>query len=117
MSKEVVKLKGRMKKRRYLHVKVKDSEIHGRGLFANASIAAGQLIGTYEGPRTDEDGTYVLWIECEEEGTYGVDGQNLLRYTNHSKRPNASFEGEQLYALKNIYSGDEITFHYGKAWE
>ncbi|MCB9831054.1 MAG: SET domain-containing protein-lysine N-methyltransferase [Planctomycetes bacterium] len=98
-------------------IEVRDSSIHGLGVFARRPIAAGVLIGCYEGPRVQEDGTYVLWIDCEEEGVYGVDGQNELRYVNHAARPNASFEGEELISLRPIAAGEEITFHYGEDWD
>ena len=96
---------------------VKPSPIHGRGLFAAQRIEADTYLGEYLGPRTQEDGPYVLWIE-EEDGTlYGIDGRNELRYTNHSCEPNAVMEGEYLYALRDIEPGEEITIHYGPDWE
>jgi SET domain-containing protein len=42
----------------------------------------------------------------------GRRGLNLLRYLNHAERPNAEFDGFDLYALKNIRAGEEITFNY-----
>jgi hypothetical protein len=36
---------------------------------------------------------------------------------NHTKRPNAEFEGADLFALRNIQPGQEILIHYGEAWE
>ncbi len=98
-------------------VTVRDSAIHGRGVFAAAFIPKDALIGRYAGPRVEHDDTYVLWIDCEEEGCYGIDGRNALRFTNHSAHPNASFEGPELIALRDILPGEEITFHYGEEWE
>ena len=49
-----------------------DSRIHGTGLFANRDIAPGEYIGTYWGPETRRNGTYVLWVhdtESEETAT------------------------------------------------
>ncbi|MEX0886151.1 MAG: SET domain-containing protein-lysine N-methyltransferase [Phycisphaeraceae bacterium] len=98
-------------------IRVKPSPIHGQGLFAATRIEAETYIGEYLGPRTQTDGLYVLWIE-EEDGTlYGIDGQNDLRYLNHSLEPNAELEGEELYALRDIELGEEITIHYGPDWE
>ena len=94
-------------------VYVADSTIHGRGAFAQQTINKNQYIGRYSGPRAKRNGKYVLWI-TEEDGTeYGIRGQNRLRYLNHSFKPNAYFEGEDLYALKRIRAGEEITFDYG----
>ncbi len=98
-------------------VEVRLSTIHGLGVFALRDLAPGALIGCYEGPRVDEDDVFVLWIDCEDEGLYGIDGRNDLRFVNHSARPNAIFEGEQLLTLRPIRAGEEITFHYGEEWE
>lgn len=100
-------------------VYVKDSPIHGFGCFALRRIRKGTHIGSYEGPKTMEDDTYVLWILEDEEADYweGVDGQNELRYMNHSSTPNAEFDGVDCYALRTIEENEEITFHYGDEWE
>ncbi|MFT7616748.1 MAG: hypothetical protein ACI97A_000377 [Planctomycetota bacterium] len=97
-------------------IKVRTSAIHGKGVFASALILSETLIGSYDGPRVNEDGTYVLWIDCELDGVYGIDGCNDLKYTNHSPTPNATFEGPELIALRDIMPGEEITFHYGDEW-
>jgi uncharacterized protein len=99
-------------------IEVKESPIHGFGLFAAADLTRGQHVGTYEGPATDEDDTYVLWVEKETGGeVYGVDGQNELRYVNHSSKPNVEFDGEELFALRKIAAGEELTVHYGEEWD
>ena len=94
-------------------LKVGSSPIHGRGLFARNDIKKGTYIGTYHGPDTDDNGTYVLWVK-EGRKWCGCDGKNILRYLNHSKKPNAEFDGRDLFALKKIREGDEITFDYGE---
>jgi SET domain-containing protein len=93
---------------------VADSPIHGKGLFAARALAAGELIGVYEGPRVEEDGTYVLWVEDEPGGGWtGYDGQNDMRFLNHSAAPNAEMDGLRCYALESIPAGREITIDYG----
>ncbi|OOZ34319.1 SET domain-containing protein [Solemya velesiana gill symbiont] len=93
-----------------------ESEIHGTGLFAKRKIKKGEYIGTYHGPKTRKNGTYVLWVydHDDEENAEGRDGKNLLRYLNHSTECNAEFDGYDLYALKKISQDDEITFNYGE---
>jgi len=98
-------------------VEVKDSAIHGRGLFATRLFETGELVGTYEGPPAAKNGTYVLWIEDHDGSYYGVQGKNELRFLNHSSTPNADFDDELLYAVRDIKVGDEICFHYGEEWE
>jgi SET domain-containing protein len=95
---------------------VADSPIHGRGLFAARALAAGDLIGIYEGPQVEEDGIYVLWVEDEPGGGWtGYDGLNEMRFLNHSTAPNAEMDGLHCYALESIPAGREITIDYG--WE
>ncbi|MGD8379533.1 MAG: SET domain-containing protein-lysine N-methyltransferase [Gammaproteobacteria bacterium] len=92
---------------------VDDSPIHGRGVFARVDITAESFIGTYEGPVVEDNDTYVLWVDER----IGRDGRNELRYLNHSSRPNAEFDGFDLYAIEDIPAGAEITFHYGDDWD
>lgn len=96
---------------------VKESPIHGKGCFAAKNIKKGEYIGKYEGPSAKKDGTYVLWV-LHEDGKYrGVNGKNALRYLNHSQSCNAEFDGPDLFAIRRIKKGDEITFDYGEEWE
>ena len=97
-------------------VVVHKSSIHGKGLFARRAIEADELIGVYEGKRTDEDGPYVLWIYDDKDNLYGIDGANETRFVNHCPDANAAFYGEQLYAMRDIPAGEEITHHYGDEW-
>ncbi len=100
-------------------VAVKQSPIHGMGLFAQATIEEGSTIGLYEGNEVQpgEDGEHVLWIYDEdEEREYGIDGRNETRFVNHSSSANANFDGEELVALRTISAGEEITHDYGEAW-
>jgi SET domain-containing protein len=94
---------------------VRPSSIHGKGVFANRSFRRNELMGTYEGARTRRNGKYVLWIE-DGDDVIGIRGTGDLRYLNHSDRPNASMRGDQLYALRSIGPGVEITIHYGEDW-
>ena len=96
------------------------SPIHGTGLFARRPIAAGTYIGTYWGPEAKRNGTYVLWVSEDPEDDdawVGRSGRNLLRYLNHSVDCNAEFDGFDLYALRDIEAGEEITFYYGDEFE
>ena len=96
---------------------IKRSPIHGRGLFAAQPIAKGELVGRYEGPPAKRDGKYVLWI-VDEEGNpeRGIKGENEMRFMNHSANPNVEWDEEEVYALRDIAEGEEITIHYGDDW-
>jgi SET domain-containing protein len=97
-------------------IEVRKSSIHGRGVFATRPIRAGALIGHYEGERTRRDGRYVLWVH-ESDALIGIKGRNELRYLNHSATPNAALFGTQLYALRYIKPGTEVTIDYGEEWK
>lgn len=98
------------------HIEVRRSPIHGRGVFATRRIQADQLIGVYEGERTRRNGAYVLWIEEDDGVVVGINGRNQLRFLNHRSKPNAVCWGEELFALKEITPGEEITIDYGEEW-
>jgi SET domain-containing protein len=92
---------------------VESSLLHGRGVFASAPFRRGDYIATARGTRSETDGRYVLWV-LEGEGSYrGVKVVNQLQYLNHSPKPNAEFWGAELYAIRAIKPGEEITFDYG----
>jgi uncharacterized protein len=97
-------------------VEVKDSPIHGKGLFAKRRLRRNELVGIYEGVPTDTDDTYVLWFENEEGKLVGIDGRNELRFSNHSRNANAILYGDELYALQTIEPGTEIKIDYGEDW-
>ena len=63
----------------------------------------------------------MITVDCDvldaDGGTRTASIDNDLRFLNHSSRPNAEFRGQHLYAVRNIQSGDEVTFHYGDDWE
>lgn len=94
-------------------VYVDASLIHGYGLFAAKSLKKGQHIGTYVGPVSKKNGMHVLWVwDTKNDAWYGIDGKNEMRFANHSDEPNAEFWGNEMYALRKIAQGEEITFDY-----
>lgn len=94
-------------------VYVEDSGIHGKGLFARTRIPRDTFIGTYEGPVAKKNGSHVLWVfDDDSDEVIGRCGQNWLRYLNHNKKPNAEFDGFDLYALRAIKPDEEITIDY-----
>jgi hypothetical protein len=98
-------------------VVAKKSPVHGRGLFARVRFRPGAYIGTFEGVPTRRDGEHVLWVLEDDGRSSAIRGRNELRFLNHAKRPNAEFEGANLFAVRNIQPGHEILIHYGEAWE
>mgnify|MGYP001549967616 CR=1 FL=1 len=97
-----------------------DSPVHGRGLFARCDIPEGTWIGHYDGPQTKKNGMHVLWVEADvgsDDEWVGYDGTNELRFLNHAKNPNGEMDGLDLYAARDIRSGEEITIDYGEEFE
>lgn len=114
MSPSVKKKASRRRYDRNPRAVVGASPIHGRGLFAQRAIAQDEYIGTYRGPRTQKNGTHVLWIWNEKRARWeGIDGVNEMRFLNHSDQPNADWWDTELYAVRPIAAGEEITFDYG----
>ena len=93
------------------------SAVHGKGVFALTSFAKHTRIGTFEGKRTSRDGVHVLWVHAADDTVYGILGTNELRFLNHESSPNAEFEGDALWSLRRIRRDEEITIHYGPAWD
>ena len=99
---------------------VSESVVHGRGLFARCDIQPGTWIGHYDGTETRHNGMYVLWVEATAgagDEWLGYDGNNELRFLNHSKQANAEFDDRDLYARILIPEGTEITIDYGDEFE
>ena len=91
---------------------VKESGIHGKGLFANCDINKDEIIGSIKFNPTSEDGPYVLWIEEQ-----GVLVECNLKYINHNSTPNACYcDDLDVVAVKNIQKDEEITHDYGDDW-
>ena len=97
-------------------IEVRTSAIHGHGVFARRRLRRGSYIGTFQGRRTQTDGPHVLWVILEDGTQSGVVGENELRYLNHSRLANAEFWGADLFAVRNIQPGQEVTLHYGDDW-
>ena len=108
---------------------VRTSTIHGRGVFAAASIRKGSRIIEYRGERIDEaefdrryagvdessTHTMLFWVE----GDQYIDATrigNSARWINHSCSPNAETVDEDgrifVEAIRDIRPGEEITYDY-----
>ncbi len=98
-------------------IEVRQSPIHGKGLYALRRFRLGARIGIFEGIETDSDGEHVLWLTDEDGLETGLEGRNELRFLNHACLPNAELDGVDLHAVRNIQPGQEITIDYGEGWE
>ena len=108
---------------------VRSSPIHGRGVYANRALAAGERLIEYRGQRiasaraargdaartrSGHTCTFALNDEWLIDGSVGG---NSSRWINHSCDPNceADEEGGRVFikALRNIRAGEELNYDYG----
>lgn len=104
-SKTAVKNAKKMAKRTY----VEQSPIHGKGLFAAKRIKADVVLGRLHGMLTDEDGTYVLWLNKNT----GLEITNEFRFINHDSNPNCALTDTDVVTLRAIEKDEELTHDYG----
>ncbi|TAG10880.1 MAG: SET domain-containing protein [Verrucomicrobia bacterium] len=113
---------------------VRNSEIHGRGVYAAQAIAGGEKIIEYVGElidkkkserrgvaqqaKSEQTGDAAVYIFTLNK-TYDIDGDvpwNTARLINHSCEPNceAWIQGRRIFihALRDISPGEELTFDY-----
>ena len=104
---------------------VKDSSVHGMGLFTTVDHKEGQIITIIRGElinadecvkREDEGNVYIFY---KDENEY-IDASNhsQLRYLNHSCNYNCDIDEDEngnliLFAAEDIQSGEELTIDYG----
>ena len=104
---------------------VKDSSVHGMGLFSTIDHKEGQIITIISGElinadecvkREDEGNVYIFYKDDDEY----IDASNhsQLRYLNHSCNYNCDIDEDEngnliLFAASNIQSGEELTIDYG----
>jgi uncharacterized protein len=116
---------------------VRNSDIHGRGVFAAVDLPQGERVIEYRGDRISSEKAAELYGDNTEHGhtflftlndKYLVDGGvngNAARWINHSCAPNCEAilyvnkdyeeEKDKLYleSMRAIKAGEELTFDYG----
>lgn len=108
---------------------VKNSPIHGKGVYATRTIRKGTRIVEYTGERISHDEgsrryaddpaerPHVLLFTVDDEVVIdAARGGNEARFINHSCEPNceAVEEGGRIFieAIKTIHEGDELVYDY-----
>lgn len=109
--------------------KVRNSKIHGRGVFATRKIEPETCLIEYEGERisakkadkragADPDNPFHTFFFSLENGKVidgGVDGSDA-RWINHGCDPNCEAREEKgrvhIYALREIKRGEELSYDY-----
>lgn len=113
---------------------VRDSKVHGKGVFATRKIPAGTRIVEYEGERIDwketirrenakpADSFHTFFFSLEDGRIIdGGSGGNEARWINHACEPNCEAQEEDgrvfIYALRDIARGEELNYDYGLIME
>lgn len=112
------------------YIKVRESAIHGRGVFAARKIPEGTRIIEYTGARItskqadkraglDPENPHHTFFFSLESGKIidGGDGGSDARWINHSCAPNCEAQEEKgrvfIHALNDIKRGEELCYDYG----
>lgn len=106
-----------------VETEIKNSTINGQGTFAKKKINCGDYITTLTGELYATNEENLKWL-CKAKGItiddplqVGEELHLILNYAskaiNHSCDPNAGIRNaSDLYAIKDIHIGDEITYDY-----
>ncbi|MEK8028887.1 SET domain-containing protein-lysine N-methyltransferase [Ideonella sp. BYS139W] len=111
-------------------IQVRRSSVHGRGVFAVQAIPAGTELIEYEGetisweealrrhPHDPSQPDHTFYFHIDDARVIdGNIGGNASRWINHSCEPNCEAEedGDRVFikALRDIASGEELSFDYG----
>jgi hypothetical protein len=109
---------------------VRNSPVHGRGVFAACNIPADTFLIEYEGERisekeavrrsgADPENPYHTFFFSLETGKLidGGDNGNDARWINHSCEPNCEAREEKgrvyIYTKRDIKRGEEFNYDYG----
>jgi uncharacterized protein len=110
-------------------IEVRESPLHGLGVFATARIARGARIIEYRGERVSheeadrrydhkhpgDNHTFLFTVDARTVIDAGVDG-NEARFVNHSCEPNCEsvIESGRVFidAIRTIEAGEELTYDY-----
>lgn len=111
-------------------IEVRQSGVHGRGVFATAAIAAGERVIEYKGERiswkealrrhphdpNDPNHTFYFSLENGDAIDAKYDG-NDARWINHACAPNCEAREKRgrvfIHAMRNIKAGEELFYDYG----
>jgi SET domain-containing protein len=104
---------------------IRDSGIHGTGVFARRAIPNGERVIEYVGDRISKaeslarceaNNPYIFTLTETEDLDGNVD-MNPARFINHSCSPNCDAELDEeriwIIARRDIREGEELTFNYG----
>ena len=116
--------KKRKTRKRPVQIEVRESGVHGRGVYAMQFIAKGRRIIEYTGERVsweaapdDDNDPHTFNFGLENGDVINPElGGNDARWINHSCNPNCEAIEEDdrifIYAMRNIEAGEELLYDY-----
>ena len=114
-------------RRHYDALYVAKSALVGQGLFAGTRIPSrakvgefeGEVIGLREARRRARGRAIIAIVELERHALDATRMKHGFRFINHSCEPNTFFrctpERAEIYALREIRRGEELTVDYGES--
>ena len=105
---------------------VKNSSVHGKGLFVNGNISEDEIIMVIKGDvingiecerrEENENNVYIFWNG--DDIFIDVSSTDKIKYINHDCNPNCYVDENDasslfLVASRNIKAGEELTMDYG----
>ena len=111
-------------------IQVRRSGVHGKGVFAVAPIARGEIIIEYKGeiiswpealrrhPHDPQDPNHTFYFELETGDAIDAKvGGNAARWINHACKPNCEADEANgrvfIKALRALKPGEELFYDYG----
>jgi len=118
------------KLRRRDRIEVRESGVHGRGVYAVATIGKGKKIIEYKGehiswkealrrhPHDPADPNHTFYFSLEDGSVIDAKfGGNRARWINHACKPNCEAREQDgrvfIHALREIEPGEELFYDYG----
>jgi len=112
---------------------VRNSRIHGRGVYAGRKLAKGERVIEYKGeliswkecdrrPPSDPDDPHHTFFFSLSDGKHVIDaavGGNAAKWINHSCEPNCEAEEDDdenrvfIVTKREIKTGEELNYDYG----
>lgn len=119
-----------VKKSASRRIQVRQSGVHGKGVFALQDIAKGETVIEYIGeiisaqeaedrhPHDPSDPNHTFYFQIDDDHVIdALHGGNSARWINHSCAPNCKPSVEEgrvfIKAKKNIAAGEELNYDYG----
>ncbi len=111
-------------------IQVETSRVHGKGVFAQRHMAAGETVIEYVGeiitmaqaiarhPHDPQDPNHTFYFHVDDDRVIdGLVGGNDAKWINHSCRPNCvpdEVDGRIFIKTRRpVFRGEELTFDYG----